>query len=203
MALALVRDTPGSPAGASRAMTSAARTGAGSTGAGSTGAGSAAPGTWEWLLGVVSEVALVSPTASASAGGSVSRTTDLDRSRREASEVRRLRDAGRVTGPAMTVEDAWAAVTNARALAGIRTDELLGPVAVLRAHDEAHETAYLETVAAWLDHPGDPKAAAARVHVHPNTLRYRMQRLSEVVDVDLHDPETRLALRLQLRALGH
>jgi DNA-binding PucR family transcriptional regulator len=41
------------------------------------------------------------------------------------------------------------------------------------------------------------------VHVHPNTLRYRMQRLSDVVDLDLHDPETRLALRLQLRALGH
>jgi DNA-binding PucR family transcriptional regulator len=175
MALALVRDTPGS----------------------------AAPGTWEWLLGVVQEVALVTPTASASAGGSVTRTTDLDRSRREAGEVRRLRDAGRVTGPAMTVEDAWAAVTNARALSGIRTEELLGPVAVLRAHDEAHETAYLETVAAWLDHPGDPKAAAARAHVHPNTLRYRLQKMSDIVDVDLHDPETRLALRLQLRALGH
>ncbi|GAB3079539.1 PucR family transcriptional regulator [Intrasporangium mesophilum] len=175
MALALVRDTPGS----------------------------AAPGTWEWLLGVVEEVALVTPSASASAGGSVSRTTDLDRSRREAGEVRRLRDAGRVTGPAMTVDDAWAAVTNARALSGIRTEELLGPVAVLRAHDETHDTAYLETVAAWLDHPGDPKAAAARAHVHPNTLRYRLQKMSDVVDVDLHDPETRLALRLQLRALGH
>ena len=102
-----------------------------------------------------------------------------------------------------TVEDAWAAVTNARALGGIWTEELLGPVAGLREHDVAHHTAYLQTVAAWLDHPGDPRAAAARIHVHPNTLRYRMQRLSDVVDLDLHDPETRLALRLQLRALGH
>lgn len=165
--------------------------------------GDAAPGTWEWLLGVVEQVAVVSPTATASAGGRVARAVDLDRSRREATEVQRLREVGRVTGTTTTVEDAWAAVTNARALGGIWTEELLGPVETLRAHDESHQTAYLETVAAWLDHPGDPRAAAAAVHVHPNTLRYRMQRLSDVVDLDLHDPETRLALRLQLRALGH
>ena len=161
------------------------------------------PGTWEWLLGVVEEVAGVAPTATASAGGRVSRAVELDRSRREATEVQRLRDAGRVTGTTTTVEEAWAAVTNARALGGIWTEELLGPVAALREHDETHQTAYLETLAAWLDHPGDPREAAARIHVHPNTLRYRMQRLSDVVDLDLHDPETRLALRLQLRALGH
>jgi len=165
--------------------------------------GDTSPGTWEWLHGVVEEVAGVAPTATASAGGRVSRTVDLDRSRREATEVQRLRDVGRVGGTTTTVEDAWAAVTNARALGGIWTEELLGPVGTLRDHDETHRTAYLETVAAWLDHPGDPRAAAGSIHVHPNTLRYRMQRLSGVVDLDLHDPETRLALRLQLRALGH
>ncbi|WP_404389003.1 PucR family transcriptional regulator [Humibacillus xanthopallidus] len=165
--------------------------------------GDGSPGTLEWLLAVVEEVAATTPTATASAGGSVSRPTELDRSRREATEVQRLRDAGRITGTATTVEDAWAAVTNARALGGIWTEELLGPVSALRAHDEAHQTAYLETVAAWLDHPGDPREAARRLHVHPNTLRYRMTRLSDVVDLDLHDSETRLALRLQLRALGH
>lgn len=165
--------------------------------------GDASPGTWEWLHGVVEEVAGVTSSATASAGGRVSRAVDLDRSRREATEVQRLRDIGRVTGTTTTVEEAWAAVTNARALGGIWTEELLGPVGTIRDHDESHQTAYLETVAAWLDHPGDPREAAARLHVHPNTLRYRMQRLSDVVDLDLHDPETRLALRLQLRALGH
>ena len=165
--------------------------------------GDGSPGTWEWLLAVVEEVSGSTPTATASAGGSVSRPVELDRSRREATEVQRLRDAGRITGTTTTVEHAWAAVTNARALSGIWTEELLGPVAALQAHDAAHETAYLETVAAWLDHPGDPREAARRLHVHPNTLRYRITRLADVVDLDLHDPETRLALRLQLRALGH
>jgi DNA-binding PucR family transcriptional regulator len=164
--------------------------------------GDASPGTWQWLLGVVAEVAAVTSTATASAGGRVTRIAALDRSRREATEVQRLREAGRVTGTTVTIEEAWAAVTNARALRGIRTEELLGPVEALRSHDATHGTAYLATVAAWLDHPGNPRAAARSIHVHPNTLRYRMQRLSGVVDLDLHDPETRLALRLQLRALG-
>jgi hypothetical protein len=164
--------------------------------------GDSSPGTWEWLLGVVDEVARTTRTATASAGGSVSRPVELDRSRREATEVQRLREAGRITGTTTTVEHAWAAVTTARALGGIWTEELLGPIGALRAHDEAHQSAYLETVAAWLDHPGDPREAARTLHVHPNTLRYRMTRLADVVELDLHDPETRLALRLQLRALG-
>jgi hypothetical protein len=164
--------------------------------------GDSSPGTWEWLLAVVEEVARTTPTATASAGGSVSRPVELDRSRREATEVQRLREAGRITGTTTTVEHAWAAVTTARALGGIWTEELLGPIGALRAHDEAHQSAYLETVAAWLDHPGDPREAARTLHVHPNTLRYRMTRLADVVELDLHDPETRLALRLQLRALG-
>jgi DNA-binding PucR family transcriptional regulator len=76
-------------------------------------------------------------------------------------------------------------------------------VTALRSHDAEHGTEYLTTLAAWLDHPADPRTAARLIHVHPNTLRYRMQRLGEVIDVDLADPEVRLALRLQLRSLGH
>lgn len=179
------------------------------------------PGSWAWLQGVVAEVAeqelgagpasasstnaTVSATvsASASAGTVVGRAEDLDRSRREAGEVHRLRATGQVADAAAAFEDVWAAVTVARAVAALPTDQLVGPALVLVAHDEAHRTAYAHTVAAWLDHPGDPRAAAEALHVHPNTLRYRLQRLSEVVELDLHDAQTRLALRLQLRALGH
>jgi DNA-binding PucR family transcriptional regulator len=35
--------------------------------------------------------------------------------------------------------------------------------------------------------------------VHQNTFRYRLRRLSEVGEIDLGDPDTRLALMLQLR----
>jgi DNA-binding PucR family transcriptional regulator len=73
----------------------------------------------------------------------------------------------------------------------------------LQAHDAEHGTHYAATLAAWLDHPGEPRTAATLLHIHPNTLRYRMQKLPEIVDLDLADPVTRLATRLELRALGH
>ncbi|EWT00945.1 hypothetical protein N865_05880 [Intrasporangium oryzae NRRL B-24470] len=165
--------------------------------------GDLTPGSWDWLRGIVEDVRTTTPGAAVSAGGVVDRAAALAQSRHDALEVQRLREAGRLTGPATTIEDAWAAVTTERAVSGIRLAPLLGPVGDLEAHDREHGSAYAATLAAWLDHPGDPKRAAERLHVHPNTLRYRMQRLGDVVDLDLDDPETRLALRLQLRALGH
>lgn len=176
----LVRDTPGDPA----------------------------PGSWQWLGRVTAEVAELSPAASASAGGAVIRPAGLAQSRSDAFEVHRHLTQRRAAAsaampPTVTIEDAWAGVTTDRAVSGIRAHSLLGPVTDVRSHDTEHGSEYLATLAAWLDHPGAPRAASRRIHVHPNTLRYRMQRLDEVVDVDLADPEVRLALRLQLRSLGY
>jgi hypothetical protein len=162
-----------------------------------------AAGTWQWLVTVAGQLAGDHPSARAGAGGLVTRTPGLPHSHAEALETLDALTARRVPGPTATVEQAWAPVTTNRAVSGIRSSALLGPVVRLRSHDTEHATDYARTLATWLDHPGDPRAAAARLHVHPNTLRYRMRRLTEVVDVHLEDPETRLALRLQLRALGH
>lgn len=161
------------------------------------------PGTWPWLVDLAEDLVADQPSARAAAGGLVIRPQGLGQSRAEALETLAALTAGRVAGPTATVEQAWAPVTTNRAVSGIRSPSLLGPVVTVRSHDTQHGTDYARTLAAWLDHPGDPRAAAARLHVHPNTLRYRMRRLGEVADVDLDDPETRLALRLQLRALGH
>jgi hypothetical protein len=170
--------------------------------------GNPTPGSWTWLERVTSEVADLSPAATASAGGAVIRPAGLAPSRSDAFEVYRHLLHARATAPAtaprtLTIEQAWAAVTADRAVSGIVTHSLLGPVTELRSHDAEHGTEYLTTLAAWLDYPADPRTAARLIHVHPNTLRYRMQRLGEVIDVDLADPEVRLALRLQLRSLGH
>ncbi|MFE1847863.1 helix-turn-helix domain-containing protein, partial [Streptomyces sp. NPDC059515] len=62
-------------------------------------------------------------------------------------------------------------------------------------------TPYLATLAAWLDHFGDPQSAARVLRVHTNTLRYRLRKLDEVAPVDVSSPRTRLALRLQLAAM--
>ncbi|WP_051192008.1 PucR family transcriptional regulator [Microbacterium luticocti] len=78
-------------------------------------------------------------------------------------------------------------------------EPLRGPLAALRDHDAAHGTAYVVTLAAWLDAFGDIGRAAAACHVHANTFRYRLQRLQEIAGVDLDDPEARFGLMLQLR----
>ncbi|MBY8849214.1 helix-turn-helix domain-containing protein [Saccharothrix sp. MB29] len=51
----------------------------------------------------------------------------------------------------------------------------------------------------YLDEFGDVRTAAARLHVHPNTLRYRVRRAAEVGGFDLDDPLLRLFAQLQLR----
>lgn len=74
-----------------------------------------------------------------------------------------------------------------------------GPVATLLDYDARHQTKFIETVLTWLDTFGNVNEAAAAVHVHPNTFRYRLRRLCEISGLDLDDPDQRLAVMLQLR----
>ena len=69
----------------------------------------------------------------------------------------------------------------------------------LRAHDAEHATEFTPSVLAWLDAMGDVRAAAEVLHVHPNTLRYRIRRASELTGLDWADPRTRLLAALLLR----
>lgn len=161
----------------------------------------AAPGTWAWLRTVVEEAATEGLGLTAAAGHAAYSAGELARARAEATEAERSR--GRL--PVAGIEELWAAVTVERAAAALREGALLGPVEALRRHDAERGTGYLPTLAAWLDHPGEPAVAARSLHVHPNTLRYRMGRITalpELAGTDLSDPETRLALRLQLAVLA-
>ncbi|WP_158607617.1 PucR family transcriptional regulator [Flexivirga caeni] len=76
---------------------------------------------------------------------------------------------------------------------------LAGPIAVLRAYDEQHQAALEMTLRAWLDHFGDVATAAAALHVHKNTFRYRLGRVVGITGIDLGDAETRFHLMLQFR----
>ncbi|MFI6322956.1 PucR family transcriptional regulator [Nonomuraea sp. NPDC050556] len=55
-----------------------------------------------------------------------------------------------------------------------------------------------ESALAWIEGHGDVRAAAERLGVHPNTLRYRVKRLASA-GLDLADPDTRLTTWLRLR----
>ncbi|MGR6920681.1 helix-turn-helix domain-containing protein [[Actinomadura] parvosata] len=77
-----------------------------------------------------------------------------------------------------------------------------GPYRRLLDHDAEHGTELAATLEAYLDAFGDVSVAAARVHVHPNTFRYRLRRLAEIGGLDLGDPDARLTVQLQLRIFG-
>ncbi len=57
-----------------------------------------------------------------------------------------------------------------------------------------------QTLLAWLAHRGSLPAAAAQLHVHRQTVRYRLARLRELLGSDLDDPQRRLEIELALRA---
>lgn len=82
----------------------------------------------------------------------------------------------------------------ARALA----DALLAPVLALPPDDRA---VLVETARAWLAAGGSTSAAAHDLHVHRNTVRYRIRRLEEITGRDLARPVDAAELYVALECL--
>ena len=57
----------------------------------------------------------------------------------------------------------------------------------------------LDTLSAWLDAHGEARPAAAALHVHVQTVRYRLGQLRDLLGDALDDPAARLELALALR----
>lgn len=75
-------------------------------------------------------------------------------------------------------------------------DRLVDPrIRDLRARDPA----LAETLRTYLDSFGDVAAAARSLRVHPNTVRYRVRRIEQLMSVSLADPDVRLLFSLGLR----
>ena len=111
----------------------------------------------------------------------------------------RARRTGLVAGPVASHEDAWPVLALHRVAASAAASALdVGPLPLLSRHDEANGTDYVATLYQWLRQPGDPRAAAAVLGIHPNTLRHRMNRIGTLAGVELTDPDVRLALQTQL-----
>ncbi|MET3921835.1 helix-turn-helix domain-containing protein [Arthrobacter sp. UYEF20] len=77
----------------------------------------------------------------------------------------------------------------------------LDDIAKIQAHDAEQQTDYLETLRAYLTSNGNISTMAARLHVHNNTVRYRVGRLAKDFDLDLDDPQQRLWLWLRLTTM--
>jgi DNA-binding PucR family transcriptional regulator len=98
-------------------------------------------------------------------------------------------------------------------LAASRTSVLLGEIAdlvgsrpelrdprlqALADYDQERGAALLDTLERYLQHFGNVRAAADDLHIHPNTLRYRIGRAEEILGMSIDDPDDRLLLQIQL-----
>jgi PucR C-terminal helix-turn-helix domain len=72
----------------------------------------------------------------------------------------------------------------------------LAPLARLRP---AQRDRIAETLLAWLQLGENAAEVAQRIHVHPQTVRYRMRQIHELFGDQLRDPDRRFELHLALR----
>lgn len=136
--------------------------------------------------------------------GPVRDLTGAAASRQRALALLELRQAGRVRTPPgdpldtadhLTELVVWADPEAAADLA----DRMLAPLAGLAP---AARERLEQTLRAWLQHAGERSAAAASLHVHPQTVRYRLGRLRELLGEAVDDPNSRLPLLIALHARG-
>lgn len=78
-------------------------------------------------------------------------------------------------------------------------DELLEPLQRIRAKDASGQL--LATLRAWCAHDGQSQACADALGIHRNSLRYRLERIAEVGEVDPLRLEGMLSLYLGLQLL--
>ncbi|GAA4540830.1 PucR family transcriptional regulator [Mycobacterium paraffinicum] len=97
-------------------------------------------------------------------------------------------------------------------LAEARTTVLLDEILALVGREQrsvdprivdlrSREPVLAETLRVYLDSFGDVADAARSLHVHPNTVRYRIRRIEKLMSTSLADPEVRLLFSLSLRVL--
>jgi hypothetical protein len=81
----------------------------------------------------------------------------------------------------------------ARVLSAVR----LAPLAGLRP---VQQDVVAETLLAWLQNAGNARLAAGQLHVHPQTVRYRLRQIQELFGPVLAEPGARFELEVALRA---
>ena len=71
----------------------------------------------------------------------------------------------------------------------------------LVAYDEQYETELVQTVEAFLEADGNVAGTAQRLFTHRHTIRYRLERVSELTGLDVGSTDGREKLSLGLKAM--
>ncbi|WP_303870913.1 CdaR family transcriptional regulator [Acetobacterium wieringae] len=77
---------------------------------------------------------------------------------------------------------------------------LIHPVVkTLKDLDEKKGSNFLETLVAYINHNQDTMLTAKSLHVHYNTLKYRINQIIELTELDLSDSETLFNIQLSVK----
>lgn len=71
------------------------------------------------------------------------------------------------------------------------------------AHDKAHHTSYYATLRAHMLSARDLQRTADMLHVHKNTVIYRLRRIESLLGVNFSDAEQGLRIALSIKVLDH
>jgi hypothetical protein len=74
-------------------------------------------------------------------------------------------------------------------------------VAPLLAYDEQYETELVKTLETFLDEDGNVAQTAQRLFTHRHTIRYRLERVKELTELDVSSTDGRERLGLGLKAM--
>lgn len=141
-------------------------------------------------------------TATIGIGGRCREPGDVPRSyaeaRRTVETVRRMDRADRVVafgdlgihGLLLQVPDLAELQAFARAVLG-----------KLSVHEREHSSEYLGTLACYFRENSSPQRASRLLHVHPNTVTYRIRRVEEITGLDLDNYRDRLMAQVALEIL--
>ena len=77
-------------------------------------------------------------------------------------------------------------------------DHVLGPVA---EYDAKHDGGLLRTLGAYLRHNGSHQSVARELHVHANTVGYRLHRIQTITGLHLESYEDRLIAQVAMKIL--
>ncbi|RFU60676.1 CdaR family transcriptional regulator [Bacillus sp. V59.32b] len=69
----------------------------------------------------------------------------------------------------------------------------------LRSYDSKNQTDLLITLQVYLEKDCHPIEAAKKLHIHVNTLNYRLKRIAEISEINLKDPLQKMSLFLRFK----
>jgi hypothetical protein len=73
---------------------------------------------------------------------------------------------------------------------------------ILIDHDAVARSDLVETLSTILENDGDYNDTSRALGIHRSTVRYRIHRIRELTQLDLHDPDTRFNLQVASRVLA-